>query len=317
MVKPYDIVLMFNMKDFSLQKAIVTILLILSVSALPLKATASDRVVTDLLGRELVISDNPQRIVALAPSVTEIVFALGQEQRLVGVTQYSDFPKAAIQYPKVGSYVNLDLERIFALQPDFCIGVKDGNPKDVVDRLGDLNIPVFVVNPRGLASVMETVAAIGDILDAEERAQAVIADMQNRIDAVDQVVKQSQTKPRVIFQIGISPIVSVGDPTFINELIVRAGGTNVAAGSVAYPRYSREQVLGMRPEVIVITSMARHAIFQQVKAEWEQWPEIPAVRNGHIFMQDSNLFDRPTPRLVDGLELLSRMIHPELFKGAQ
>ena len=275
----------------------------------------AERAVTDLVGRKLVLVENPDRIVALAPSVTEIVFALGQEQRLVGVTQYSDFPKAAVQYPKVGSYVNLDLERIFALQPDFCIGVKDGNPKDVVDRLGDLNIPVFVVNPRGLASVMETVAAIGDILGAEERAQTVIADMQSRIDAVDQVVKQSQTKPRVFFQIGISPIVSVGSPTFINELIVRAGGTNVAAGSVAYPRYSREQVLGMKPEVIVITSMARHAIFQQVKSEWEQWPEIPAVRDGHIFMQDSNLFDRPTPRLVDGLELLSTMIHPELFKG--
>ncbi|MEN8246957.1 MAG: cobalamin-binding protein [Thermodesulfobacteriota bacterium] len=280
-------------------------------------AFAAERTVTDLVGRKLVLVENPDRIVALAPSVTEIIFALGQEQRLVGVTQYSDFPKAAVQYPKVGSYVNLDLERIFALQPDFCIGVKDGNPKDVVDRLEELDIPVYVVNPRGLASVMETVSAIGDILDAEERAQAVIANMQKRIDAVDQVVQQSQTRPRVFFQIGISPIVSVGDPTFINELIVRAGGTNVAAGSVAYPRYSREQVLGMKPEVIVITSMARYAIFQQVKAEWEQWPEIPAVRNGHIFMQDSNLFDRPTPRLVDGLELLSRMVHPELFKGAQ
>ena len=276
---------------------------------------AAERKVADLLGRDLRVVVNPQRIVALAPSVTEIIYALGQEDRLVGVTQYSDYPEAAKQLAKVGSYVNLDLERIITLTPDLCIGVKDGNPKDVVDRLDDLKVPVFVVNPRNLSSVMQTLTAIGDLLDVKERADAIVSSMQARIAKIEETVSRADTQPGVFFQIGISPIVSVGTQTFIHELIVKAGGRNLAAGSVAYPRYSREQVLGMQPDVIVITSMARYAIFQQVKKEWEQWSEIPAVKQNRIFMQDSNLFDRPTPRLVDGLELLAGMIHPELFEG--
>lgn len=289
--------------------------MILSIAMVSQQAVAAEKTVTDLLGRELVVTSHPVRIIALAPSITEIVFALGQENRLVGVTQYSDFPEAAGQFPKVGSYVNLDLERIVSLRPDLCIGVKDGNPKDVVDRLDDLGIPVYVVNPKGLDSVMQTLAAIGGLLDVQAKADELIAAMQLRIDRVEQIVQQAETRPLVFFQIGISPIVSVGTPTFIHELIVRSGGRNVAEGSVAYPRYSREQVLGMKPDVIVITSMARFAIFQQVKSGWEQWPDIPAVKHGRIFMQDSNLFDRPTPRLVAGLELLARLVHPELFEG--
>ena len=121
-------------------------------------------------------------------------------------------------------------------------------------------------------------------------------------------------RPRVFFQIGVSPIVSVGTNTFIHELIVQAGGINVAQGPISYPRFSKEQILGLSPEVIIITSMTRTAVFDQVKAEWQQWTNLPAVRNNRIFVQESNLFDRPSPRLVDALEMLARLIHPELFK---
>jgi len=135
-----------------------------------LQASAAEKAVTDLLGRELVVTSRPERIIALAPSITEIVFALKQGKRLVGVTQYSDYPEAASHLPKVGSYVNLDLERIVSLRPDLCIGVKDGNPKDVVSRLDDLGIPVYVVNPKGLDSVMQTLTAIGDLLNVQAEA---------------------------------------------------------------------------------------------------------------------------------------------------
>ena len=304
---------MKNQPRIFLTALIVMVVPLLALS-LSTGAAAAGEKVTDLLGREMTVVENPQRIVALAPSITEIVYALGQEARLVGVTQYSDYPEAAAQLPKVGSYVHLDLERIVSLQPDLCIGVKDGNPKDVVDRLDDLQVPVFVVNPRDLQSVLQTLTAIGGLLQVRDRADAIVSGMQSRIEAVERAVSTSEKRPSVFFQIGVSPIVSVGTHTFINELIVKAGGRNLAAGEVAYPRYSREQVLGMAPDVIVITSMARHAVFEQVLAEWKQWPHIPAVRDGRIFMQDSNLFDRPTPRLVDGLELLAGMIHPELFE---
>jgi len=274
---------------------------------------ASAVTVIDQMGRKVHVPDDPQRVIALAPNITEIVFALKQERRLVGVTRYSDFPLEAAKLPKVGSYVHLDLERIVALKPDLCIAIKDGNPKTIVQKITSLNIPVFVVNPTSLDTVIETISEMGKLLDASQNAKNLVDNMRSRIYRVKARVEKTVHRPGVFFQIGISPIVSVGTPTFIHELIVLAGGTNLAAGPVPYPRFNKEQVIAISPEIIIITSMSRAAVFEQVKADWNQWPQLPAVKNQRIFLEDSNLFDRPTPRLVDGLELLVRLIHPECF----
>jgi iron complex transport system substrate-binding protein len=275
------------------------------------------RTVTDQLERTVTVPDEPRRIVSLAPNITEIIFALGQERRLIGVTRYSDFPPEANKLPKVGSYVHLDLEKIVALKPDLCIAIKDGNPIAVAKRLESLKIPVYAVNPKNLETIMQTVLEIGGLINAEKEADLLVQNMDLRIQKIKSLVSNVAHRPRVFFQIGVSPIVSVGTHTFIHGLIVLAGGTNLAEGSISYPRFSREQVLALSPEVIIITSMAREAVFEQVKAEWNKWPDLPAVRNQRIFLEDSNFFDRPTPRLVDGLELLVRLIHPELFKEAE
>jgi iron complex transport system substrate-binding protein len=273
---------------------------------------SSATTVKDQLGRNISVPAKPRRIVSLAPSITEIVFALEQDHRLVGVTRYSDYPPEAAKLPKVGSYVRLDIERIVALNPELCIATKDGNPKAIIDRLESLKIPVYVVNPHSLDTILETIRQIGTILNAADRAETLTSDLLARIKGVKSRVAQANHRPRVFFQIGISPIVSAGTETFIHELIELAGGENLAEGRVAYPRFSREQVLALEPEIFVITSMARQAVFEQVKAQWRQWPNIPAVRDERIFLVDSDLFDRPSPRLVDGLELLTRLIHPEL-----
>ena len=277
---------------------------------------AQSRSVTDLVGRTLSVPKYPQRIVALAPSITEIVFALEQQHRLKGVSRFSDFPAEAKQYPKVGSYVHLDVERIVALLPDICIGIKDGNPLVVVEKLDAMNIPFFAVDPVNLESVMKSILAIGDLLGVTPKARSIVADMRRRIDAVKQKTRGVGRKPGVFVQIGISPIVSVGNATFINELITLAGGINLAAGANPYPRFSREQVISLAPEVLVISSMARVAVFEEVKAQWMQWPAIPAVRNRAVHIAPTNIFDRPTPRLVIGLEQMARYIHPQLFKEA-
>ena len=273
---------------------------------------SSAATVSDQLGRNIRVPAMPRRIVSLAPSITEIVFALEQEHRLVGATRYSDYPPEAAKLPKVGSYVRLDIERIVTLNPDLCIATKDGNPKAVIERLASLKIPVYVVNPHNLDTILETILEIGSILNAGDKAAILAESMHNRIQRVKSRVAQVVHRPRVFFQIGISPIVSTGTDTFIHELIELAGGVNLAKGPLAYPRFSREQVLSLEPEVFIITSMARQAVFEEVKAEWRLWPSIPAVRDGRIFLVDSDLFDRPSPRLVDGLELLTRLIHPEL-----
>jgi iron complex transport system substrate-binding protein len=176
-----------------------------------------------------------------------------------------------------------------------------------------MKIPVYMVDPRNLDTVIETILEIGQLLNASERANMLAKTMGNRLQRVKKIAVQSEERPRVFMQIGISPIVAAGSKTFVHDLILKAGGINVAAGSTAYPRFSREQVLALAPEIIIITSMARQADFEQVKAEWRRWPTMPAVRNERIYLVDSNLFDRPSPRLVDGLELLIKLIHPELL----
>lgn len=269
--------------------------------------------VKDQLGREVLIPENPGRVVSLAPSITEIVFALGEGHRVKGVTLHCDFPPEAQALPKVGSYVHPDLERIVALKPDLCVGTRDGNPAELVDRLSALGIPTYVVNPTDLESAMETLLEIGGLMGAESKARELAGTMRSRVEHVKSLASHSEHRPGVFFQIGVVPIVSVGTQTFIHELITTAGGINLARGPVPYPRFSRERVLALAPEVIIITSMTRGQDFDQVQQEWKQWDGLPAVRNQRIHIVESNVFDRPTPRLVEGLEILARIIHPELF----
>ncbi len=271
---------------------------------------------TDQLGREVQIPVQIRRIVSLAPSITEILFALGAGDRVKGVTRFSNFPPEAERLPKVGSYVHLDLEKIVALKPDLCIAVKDGNPKDVIDRLDHLGIPVYAVDPRNLQAVKETILEIGALLDVMLNARSLVREMDRRIRRVTSKTADVVHRPTVFFQIGISPIVSAGTDTFIHELIILSGGINLAQGPVPYPRFSREQILVLSPEVFIITSMARGAIFDRIRNEWRRWPQIPAVKKDRIHLIDSDLVDRASPRLVEGLEILARLIHPTLFRAA-
>jgi iron complex transport system substrate-binding protein len=283
---------------------------ILLAGVLPLAARTAE----DQLGREIRVPDDPKRIIALAPSISEIIFALGQQDRLKGTTQFSNYPPEAAKLPKVGSYVRLDLERIVALNPDLCIAIKDGNPKATIDRLQSLKIPVFAVNPRNLESLLQTIQKIGGILNASAKAKTLVEDMRSRMQQVDTLVSRINRRPRVFIQIGISPIISAGSNTFVHELIVRAGGINVAADNSGYPHFSSEQVLALAPDVLIITTMARSGAFEKAKANWNRLSHMPAVRKKRIYTVNSDVFDRPSPRLLDALEILTRLLHPQLFE---
>jgi len=269
--------------------------------------------VIDQVGRSLVTPENPQRVIALAPSITEIIYDLGQEKRLVGATQFSTYPEEAKSLPRVGSYVRLDLEKIIALEPDLCLAIKDGNPKHTVDKIVALGIPVYVIDPRGLDHTMDTITRIGSLVNAEEAAASLVADMRQRIARIQAVVKKSASRPRVFFQIDAEPLVSAGSSTFIQELIELAGGINTGAGKDPYPRYSWEDILVLQPDLVLISSMAGGLNPEELVKTWKQWKQLSAVVNNRIYVVDADLFDRPTPRLVDGLEVIAPIIHPELF----
>jgi iron complex transport system substrate-binding protein len=268
-------------------------------------------IITDHTGRSFQRPRKVNRVVSLAPSITEIVFSIGCQDRLVGVTQYSDYPREAENLPSVGSYVYLDPEKIVSLRPDICLAVKDGNPISVIRRLEEMGIAVYAVNPRDIDSVMDAIKGIGSVLGAENQAGDVVDDMQRRMDKVRKKVKGIDKRPGVFFQIGVDPIVSAGSDTFIHELISLAGGRNLAGGQIGYPRYSVEDVLAMAPDVIIVTSMARQQVFDRVVKQWRQWKDLPAVINDRIHLVDSNLYDRPSPRLIQGLEELLKLIHPD------
>ncbi len=270
--------------------------------------------VIDQVGRKVVVPDDPQRVISLAPSITEIIYDLGEEKRLQGVTKYSDYPAQAKSLPKVGTYVHLDLERIVALKPDLCISTKDGNPKHVIEKISRLGIPVYAINPRSLEQTMDTITQIGSLLNAQEAAARLVSGMQQRITRVQSLVAQVNNRPRVFFQIDAEPLVSAGNNTFIHELIELAGGINTAAGNDPYPRYSWEDILVLQPDIVIISSMAGGLDSEDLLGIWKKWSQLKAVLNEQVFVVDAGMFDRTTPRLVAGLETIAEIIHPELFK---
>ena len=299
-----------------LRRAVFLSFIGLLIASQPAMAKDSDpgmHTVTYDTGRTMNAPENPMRVIAFAPSVTEIVYALGQERRLVGAAAFSDYPDAAKSLPRIGSYVHLDIEKIVSLNPDLCIGIKEGNPLSVVDRLNRLNIPVYLVDPVDFRTMMKSISDIGNLLGCLETANTLTSAMEVRIDAVRTRISGAKYRPGVFFQIGISPIVSAGNGTFIHELIELAGGRNLASGTFIYPRFSKEQVLTLMPEVIVICSMARQGQFEKVKSEWQKWQQLPAVRDNRIFIIDADIVNRPCPRLVEGLEQMAALIHPERF----
>lgn len=287
--------------------------ILLLIILFPVTSFSEERMATDQLGRIVNVPGNPQRVIAFAPSITEIIFSLEQEHRLKGVTTYSDYPEQAKTLPRVGSYVHLDLEKIVSLRPDLCFATKDGNPKSIITRLDKFNIPVYTVDPRDLHSVMETVSEIGKLLNANQQAKEIIKTMRFRIKTISDQIQNTDHKPKVFFQIGISPIVSAGNDTFIHELIVMAGGDNLAQSEKSYPKYSKEQIFALKPEVFILSSMINTENVDRLKSQWDNYSQIPAIKNNRLYYVDSNIFHRPTPRAVDALELLAKLIHPEIF----
>ncbi len=265
----------------------------------------------DDLGRKVIIEGQPQRIVSLAPSITETLYYLGLEDRVVGVTQFSYYPPEATLKPKVGSYVDVNVEKILTLSPDLVIGTMDGNEAEKVYLLEEAGIAVFIVNPRNVRQAVDTVATVGHVCGISEKGAALSLQLSKRVDNI--IAKTRGRKKTLVFlQINLKPIMTVNKNTYLNDLIQLAGGENIAKDEpITYPRISLEEVIRKKPEAIIISSMDRGGQFQEAKSEWERWTTIPAVKNQRVHLIDSDLVDRPSPRIVEGLEMIARLLHPE------
>ena len=271
------------------------------------RATADlPRQVTDEIGRSINVPANPQRIVSLAPSITETLFALGLGDRIVGVTSYCDYPPEATAKEKVGDTLRPSVERIVALRADLVIASTASQLEQFVRKLDELGIAVYVSNPRKVADIAETVARLGELTGATERARQLSSELQNHLRAIDARL-QSAPRPRVLILLSTEPLITAGGNTFVNDMIERAGGRSIAVSETAeYPQYSLETAVAARPEVIFLEA-------QDARLP-ERLSETPAARAGRVFHIDDNLMLRPGPRIIDGLEQMAADIHPEIFK---
>jgi iron complex transport system substrate-binding protein len=281
----------------------------------PMLPTAPAPVFTvrDSLGRGTPMAAPPRRIVSLVPSATEIIFALGAAERLVGVTDYCDFPPEARRKPSVGGMIDPSLEAIVALSPDLVIATRDGNTEETVSRLRRLKIPVFLVGASRMVEVVDVIGRLAELTQRSPAAEPLLGAMQQRIRAVQAAVAPFP-RPRVLYVLWPDPLIVPARATLVTELVQLAGGDSVTANDAdAYPRFSLEAAVARNPDVIVL---ARHGTGSgpPSKARWERLASLPAIKTGRIHSIDGNLLHRYGPRVVDGLETLARIIHPEAFR---
>lgn len=257
------------------------------------------------------------RIVSLAPSITEIIYALELDKELVGVTNYCNYPKEAKAKPKVGEMKGTSLEMILKLAPTVVIGTKDGNDIELLNKLSELGLELITYEPRDLIELEKCILDIGKRFDREAQALRLVSECERKRKMVEEKVK-GKKKPKVIIVFSEKPLILAGAGTFANDLIRRAGGLNVAESSrIPYPEYSIEQVLSTAVEVIIDASMMVADLNSQKKVErfWSNWKSLPAVKNHKVYVVDPDLITRPGPRMFDGLLELATKIHPEAFEN--
>ena len=265
--------------------------------------------------REEVKARSP-RVVSLAPNLTEIVFALGMGDHLVGVTEHCNYPPEAKTKPKLGGLKNINIEAVLAQEPDLVLATRDGNELELLDKLSELGLKVRSYQPENLDQVLDTILEVGIELDRKEQAQKLVADLEKQKQLIEKSVKDAPAVPVFLF-FQREPLIAAGAGSFANDLIKKAGGVNLAEDArIPYPHYSLEIVLEKFPEVIIDVSMSEFP-GAQAEAErwWGKWRDIPAVKNHRIYVLNSDLITRPGPRLFQGLLELAKILHPERFQG--
>ena len=285
----------------------------------PSEATSFPLEITDQAGKVVKIEKEPERIVSLAPSNTEIVYALGLQDKLVGVTEYCDYPEAAQQKPKIGGFSDVDIEKVVAMEPDLVLAA-NMHKDEITPELERLGITVLTIDPKTIDDVLLAIDLIGLAMGHRETAAAVTAEMANRIEAVTSktAALSDAQRMKVLYIVWHDPLMTVTSITRIHQMITKAGGINIAADLGGdYPTISLEAVLMADPQVIIAGS--GHGSGQGVPFQFAltepRLAEVEAKLQNRIYEIDADLTSRAGPRIVQGLEKMAEFIHPELFEG--
>ena len=296
---------------------LITLLLALMTACAPQATPTSAPVVTDGLGREITLSGPAQRVVSLAPSNTEILFAIGAGKQVVGRDQLSDFPEEAKSLTDIGSTFDaLNTEQIVSLKPDLVLAAEINTPEQV-KQLEDLGLTVYYLkNPLTLEEMYGNLETVAQLTGHKQEAATLIEALKKRVAAVDEKIAPISSRPNVFYELDATDPAkpyTAGKGTFITQLIDRAGGHNIAADLDGYPQMSLEQVVAADPAFIILGD-ARYGVSPESIAQRPGWENLAAVKNGQVVPFNDDLVSRPGPRLVDALEELAKLLRPELFK---
>lgn len=279
-------------------------------------AVVPTREVTDEVGRTIRVPVTPIRIVSLAPSLTETLYALGAEDRLVGDTVYCDYPPAAQKKPKVGGAIDPSLEEIAALHPDLVLVTKGFNRPDTVHALDSLGIPSYATDPRSVDQIISSTEKLATLLNMDAAGKALAEDLQRRLAALQ--TRLSALPPRrVLFIVWTDPLISVGKNTFIADALRRAGALSIVDSSQDWPQMSLEEVVHLQPDYLVFAASHSDGAARDFEMLMNRpgWRILEAVRNRH-YAVISDAVNRPAPRIVSAIEDLARQLHPEAFPEA-
>lgn len=266
--------------------------------------------VTDSLGRKVVIEKTPVKIISLSPATTEILFALGLGDKIVGDTDYCDYPEEAKNKDKVGGFENPNLELIVAKEPDM-VFTAAGLQEEVIKKLQEANIEVVCLDASTIEQVVDNILLAGKITATEEKAGEIVNDMQARMDRVAEKTK-GEAAPTVFFEVWDDPLMTAGPGSFIDSLIKIAGGNNIASGlQEQYANFSLELLLEADPDYYLLNSHAHNPEDVSMRTGFK---ELKAVKGNRVFSIEDDLVTLPGPRIVQGLEEIAKIIHPELFK---
>jgi len=278
-------------------------------------AAAAGFTASDQTGRTVTLPAPPRRIISLVPSVTETLFAIGAQDALVGVTDFCDHPPEARKKPSVGGMLAPSLETIVTLKPDLVIATTAGNREETFAQLERLGIPVYLVNPVRLPDVLDLIARLGALTGHEAGAARLSAAVDARLKAVSARVA-ALPRPRVLYVLWPDPLIVPARGALVSELLLLAGADSVTAtAGEGYPRVSLETAVAGSPEVIILASHGGNQ-GPMARDKWRRFSELPAVKSGRIYSVSGDILHRYGPRVVDGLEQLARLVHPEAFARA-
>jgi len=268
--------------------------------------------VTDEVGRVVTVPAEARRIVSLAPNLTETIYALGMEDRLAGDTDYCDTPAAAKMKAHVGAPLSPSLEAIVALHPDLVLATTSINRRETVDALAHLGIPVYTNDPRTVRGMLDSVARIAELAGSATTGTEVVNQLRMRLDAL-QLRLVDRPLVHVLFVVWESPLITIGQNTFIADALRWAGAESVVLSKQNWPQISFEEVVRLGPEYIVLSNHTGAAPVEIERLRSSpQWKDLEAVETGHVVIVSDEI-SRPSPGLVDAIEQLAREVHPEVF----